>query len=66
MEKLTDESLMPFGTKYKDKPLSEVPDWHLAWLKIQIKDKAPNKQTLTQKMLLKYIEKREEDAQKKC
>lgn len=65
MEKLTDKDLMPFG-KYKDKPLSEVPDWHLAWLKIQFKDKAPNKQTLTQKMLLKYIEKREEDAKKNC
>ncbi len=59
MEKLTDTDLMPFG-KYKDKPLSEVPDWHLAWLKIQIKDKAPNKQGLAQKMLLKYIEQREE------
>lgn len=65
MEKLKDKDLMPFG-KYKDKQLSEVPDWHLAWLKIQFKDKAPNKQTLTQKMLLKYIEKREEDANKKC
>ena len=65
MEKLTDNSIMQFG-KYKERPLSEVPDWYLAYMKIQIKDKAPNKQTLTEKMLLKYIEKREEDAKKNC
>lgn len=65
MHKLQDTDLMPFG-KYKDKPLSEVPDWHLAWLKIQFKDKAPNKQSLNEKMLLRYIEQREENAKKNC
>lgn len=63
MEKLTDESLMPFG-KYKDKPLSEVPAWYLAYLKVQISDKAPNKQNLSQKMLLRYINKKEEESEK--
>jgi len=65
MEKLTDKSLMPFG-KYKDKTLSEVPDWYLAYLKIQIKEKAPNKQSLAEKMILKYAEKREDEAKKNC
>jgi uncharacterized protein (DUF3820 family) len=65
MEKLTNESLMPFG-KYKDKPLSEVPDWYLAYMKIQIKDKAPNKQSLNEKILLRYIENREDEVNKKC
>lgn len=63
MHKLQDTDIMSFG-KFKDKPLSEVPNWYLAYMKIQIKDKAPNKQTLTEKMLLKYIEKREEDNEK--
>jgi uncharacterized protein (DUF3820 family) len=61
MEKLKDSDLMPFG-KYKDKILSEVPNWYLAYLKIQIKEKAPNKQSLAEKMILKYAEKREEEA----
>ncbi len=64
MEKLTDTDLMPFG-KYKDKPLSEVPDWHLNWLRIKIKDKATNKQSLTEKMILHYANEREEKASKK-
>ena len=66
MEKLKDSDLMPFGKKYKDKPLSEVPNWYLAYLKIQIKEKAPNKQSLAEKMILKYAEKREEEANKNC
>lgn len=31
MEQFTDRSKMPFG-KYKDKPLSAVPDDYLLWL----------------------------------
>ena len=55
---------MPFG-KYKDKKLIDVPDFHLGWLKLQISEKAPNKRSFTEKVLLKYILKREEESTKK-
>lgn len=64
MSHLTDNDTMPFG-KYKDKKLIDVPDFHLDWLKLQISEKAPNKRNFTEKVLLKYILKREEDANEK-
>ena len=61
MSHLKDHDIMPFG-KYKDKKLIDVPDFHLGWLKLQISEKAPNKRSFTEKVLLKYILKREEES----
>lgn len=52
---MDDNSIMPFGA-HKGKNLANVPASYLLWLKEQIEPKAPNKRSLTEKLLLDYIE----------
>ena len=52
---MKDDDLMPFG-KFKGQKLIEVPSWHLKWVGNNIREKAPNKRNLTEKLLLKYID----------
>jgi hypothetical protein len=51
---MNDESLMPFG-KYKNIRLANIPASYFFYLEPGMKEKAPNKRSLTEKLLLDYI-----------
>lgn len=52
---MNDKDLMPFG-RFKGNELGTLPDWYLKWLKDALSKGAPNKRSLQDKYLLKYIE----------
>ena len=52
---MTDNDLMPWG-KHKGEKLANVPPEYFLWLKTQIKPIAPNKRSLDQSLLMKYID----------
>lgn len=51
---MNDETLMPFGN-HKNIKLANVPASYFLYLEPLIKEKAPNKRNLTEKLLLDYI-----------
>lgn len=56
---MDDQTLMPFG-KHEGVKLGEIPSSYFDWLFPKIKEKAPNKRSLTEKLLFDYITKKRE------
>ena len=55
MPTFDDKSPMPFG-KYRGEKLANVPASYLLWLYGEVRPIAPNKMTLGQRDLVRYIE----------
>lgn len=59
MPTLTDNDHMPFG-KHKGLPMSEVPAEYLQWFLNKTKDHALAKMTLSEKLVRKYAESKQQ------
>jgi len=55
---MDDSTIMPYG-QHKGKPLGEIPLSYFRRLKFRIKEKSKMRWTLTEKLLVKYIENKE-------
>ena len=54
---MTDQTLMPFGKKYKDKPLKDIPVSYLIWMRDEIKNgKSRIHMNLSEKQFIKYVD----------
>ena len=53
--KLTDESKMPIGRKFKDVAMEDVPAYHLLWWKGVLEKKHEANRTYYESLVLEYI-----------
>lgn len=61
---MDDNTIMPYG-QHKGKPLGEIPLDYFKRLMYRIKEKSKLRWTLTEKLLVKYIENKTEKKNKK-